>query len=122
MKTFKTLLILVIMLSGHLSFGTGNETCCPDSTSVDLLASSAQLQLDQMQVESQLVIAKVPSLSSTVFLKLGNQQDMLDRLQFETEKLDTSLSSALQVQLAGKFKGSKLNEQTTAGKKAGMKL
>ncbi|MEO6168539.1 MAG: hypothetical protein ABIO46_15635 [Chitinophagales bacterium] len=122
MKTFKTLLILVIMLSGHLSFGTGNESCCPDTTSIQLQASNAQLQLDQMQVESHLVIAKVPSLSTNVYQKLGKQQDMLDKVQLETEKLDTSLLSALQSHLEGQLKGRKMHEQATAEKKAIIKL
>lgn len=62
MKTLKTLLILVIMLTGQFSFGNSNENCCPDTTNAHLATSSVQMQLDQVQKESNLMSVSLPSL------------------------------------------------------------
>ena len=84
MKTLNAVLV-IMMLSGQLSFGTGNETCCPDTTSVEL---ATQVQLDRLQVESNEIKPIVPSLQPVVLQKFNEQHATLNRMQTETEVLD----------------------------------
>lgn len=112
MKTFKTMMILAIMLSVQFSFGTGNETCCPDTSSVHLLASKTQQQLDQIQSESQIEIAKVPSLQSYVAKKLMKQQTMMDEVQVETQRLEGLLLPSLKKQLEVKLNSRVQDKET----------
>lgn len=88
MKTLKTVLILIIMLSGRLSFGSGNETCCPDTTSTSIAASSSQMQLDLLQSESYKVQVAVPSLHTLVTKKLERNEQILNQLQQDSERMD----------------------------------
>ena len=88
MKTLKTLLILVIMLTGPFSFGNSNENCCPDTTNAHLASSSVQMQLDQVQMESNLISVNLPSLEPNVSAKLIKQRNMLEQVQMETERLE----------------------------------
>ena len=92
MKTLKTLLILVIMLTGQFSFGNSNENCCPDTTNAHLATSSVQMQLDQVQWESNLMSVSLPSLETNVSTKLFKQRNMLDQIQLETEILENTYS------------------------------
>ena len=92
MKTLKTLLILVIMLTGQFSFGNSNENCCPDTTNAHLATSSVQMQLDQVQKESNLMSVSLPSLETNVSTKLFKQRNMLDQIQLETERLKNTYS------------------------------
>lgn len=92
MKTLKTLLILVIMLTGQFSFGNSNENCCPDTTNAHLATSSVQVQLDQVQKESNLMSVSLPSLETNVSTKLFKQRNMLDQIQLETERLENTYS------------------------------
>ncbi|MBP9883849.1 MAG: hypothetical protein KBF32_10620 [Chitinophagales bacterium] len=92
MKTLKTLLILVIMLTGQFSFGNSNENCCPDTTNAHLATSSVQMQLDQVQKESNLMSVSLPSLETNVSTKLFKQRNMLDQIQLETERLENTYS------------------------------
>jgi hypothetical protein len=92
MKTLKTLLILVIMLTGQFSFGNSNENCCPDTTNAHLANSSVQVQLDQVQKESNLMSVSLPSLETNVSTKLFKQRNMLDQIQLETERLENTYS------------------------------
>src|SRR4030095_12652288 len=86
MKTFKVLIVMML-LTGQLSFGTGNETCCPDSPSLELTKMYSPEQLARLQPESRLLIAGLPSLQSLVEHKLKVNPSMSDRLQQETEVL-----------------------------------
>lgn len=104
MKTMTPLLFLVLLLSGQLSFGSGSGCCIPDSSSIQLIASSLQQQLDYLECESHIITVKVPSLESKVALKLSNKKMMLEQMQIETEKLDTSLTSISLEQLLNKLK------------------
>ena len=92
MKTLKTLLILVIMLTGQFSFGNSNENCCPDTTNAHLATSSVQMQLDQVQWESNLMSVSLPSLETNVSTKLFKQRNMLDQIQLDTERLENTYS------------------------------
>ena len=92
MKTLKTLLSLVIMLTGQFSFGNSNENCCPDTTNAHLATSSVQVQLDQVQKESNLMSVSLPSLETNVSTKLFKQRNMLDQIQLETERLENTYS------------------------------
>lgn len=91
MKTLKSFLFMLLLLTGQLSFGSGNDCCYPDTSKVQLVAMSAQQQLDYLQCESHSVIAKVPSLEKLVTLKLGNLVYMLEQVQLESEQLGSSL-------------------------------
>ena len=92
MKTLKTLLILVIMLTGQFSFGNSNENCCPDTTNAHLATSGVQMQLDQVQMESNQMLVSLPSLEHNVSTKLIKQRNMLDQIQLETEILENTYS------------------------------
>ena len=118
MKTFKALLISIIMLSGQLSFGNGNETCCPDTTSVELLTAGNQAQLDQLQAESYEVVAEVPSLQSIVAQKIQGQQIMLKQVQFESEKMDEPISNTYSKQVELKLNSRQFKLRGCSNKQA----
>ncbi|HZX74533.1 MAG TPA: hypothetical protein VFE57_08940 [Cyclobacteriaceae bacterium] len=94
MKTLKTVLILIIMLSGRLSFGSGNETCCPDTTNASIVASNSQMQLDLLQSESYEVQVAVPSLHNLVMKKLERNEQLLNQVQEESERMDAQQFSS----------------------------
>lgn len=91
MKTLKSFLFMLLLLVSQLSFGSGNDCCYPDTSKVQLVAMSAQQQLDYLECETHSVIAKVPSLEKVVNLKLGNLVYMLEQVQLESEQLGSSL-------------------------------
>ncbi|MBK9729704.1 MAG: hypothetical protein IPO83_00160 [Chitinophagaceae bacterium] len=91
MKTLKSILFLVILLTTQLTYGAGNEGCHPDTTSVQLSVLNSQQQLDYLQCQSLLVGVNIPSLGTNVTLKLGKEKHMLDLMQLETEMLNASL-------------------------------
>ncbi|MBX7108543.1 MAG: hypothetical protein K1X61_07855 [Chitinophagales bacterium] len=91
MKTLKSLLFLLLLVTSQFSFGAENDCCYPDTSKVQLVAMSAQQQLDYLQCESHAVIAKVPSLEKIVTIKLGNLVYMLEQVQMESEQLGNSL-------------------------------
>ncbi|MBK6484552.1 MAG: hypothetical protein IPG01_15790 [Chitinophagaceae bacterium] len=62
MKTLKTLLILVIMLTGQFSLETVMKIVARIPTNAHLATSSVQMQLDQVQKESNLMSVSLPSL------------------------------------------------------------
>ncbi len=91
MKTLKSFLFMLLLLVSRLSFGSGNDCCYPDTSKVQLVAMSAQQQLDYLECETHSVIAKVPSLEKVVNLKLGSLVYMLEQVQLESEQLGSSL-------------------------------
>ncbi|MEP7128227.1 MAG: hypothetical protein ABI729_05140 [Chitinophagales bacterium] len=91
MKTLKSILFLVILLTTQLTYGAGNECCNPDTSSVQLLALNSQQQLDYLHCQSLLVGVNIPSLERNVTLKLGKEKRMLDQVQLESEMLSASL-------------------------------
>ena len=98
MKTFKAVLIFM-MLSGQLSFGMGNETCCPDTTSVALASNSMQVQLDLLQTESQDVKVTLPSLNQVVANKLTGEHAMLKQMENESERVEAPLTQPISKQV-----------------------
>ena len=106
MKTLKGLLpLIILLLAGQLSFGTGNDTCCPDSPRTEISADT-QVQLDHLQADTHLATATVPSLQGVVSKKLQARDVMMKQVQVESEMLDITLYHSFSEQLA-----SRLNSQ-----------
>lgn len=104
MKTLRTLFLLVIILTGQLSYGTGNENCCPDTTNARILAASTQMQLDEVQLASNQADILVPTLAHSVTAKLMSQRTMLEQVQMETERLEDVHAWPLRKQLETKLR------------------
>lgn len=105
------------MLSGQLSYGTGDKNCCPDTTNtlrVQLAASTAQTQLDQLQAESLLIDAKIPSLELRLALKMPPKKSMLEQIHAESGLLNHKWSNSLASQLEVQLKRRTLNNQSDA--------
>lgn len=86
MKTLRVLLIL-LTLSAQVSFGTVNDTFCPDSTCVEAGTADTEFQLNELEAESQRMLAEVPSLQLMVSKKLQKGQISLQQIQVESEQL-----------------------------------
>lgn len=104
MKTLRTLFLLVIILTGQLSYGTGYENCCPDTTNARILAASTQMQLDEVQLASNQADILVPTLAHSVTAKLMSQRTMLEQVQMETERLEDVHAWPLRKQLETKLR------------------
>jgi hypothetical protein len=108
MKTFSIFLIIGLFM-GQLTFGTGNENCCPDSVSTNLTSAGMQVHLDEVQAESQQVLLFLPSIGDILVSQLS-ERTLLDRLQEESEgavvtisllhaeQLDRQLNSRMQLE------------------------
>ena len=84
MKTFNVILIIGMFL-GQLTFGKGNDTCCPDTSSVELVAAAKEAELEQLQTESHSIALSLPSLYPQVDKKLTKDSQALSLLQLESE-------------------------------------
>lgn len=105
------------MLTGQLSYGTGDKNCCPDTTyttSVQLLALTAQTELDQLQAESLLMDVKVPSLQLSLVFKMPTKKNILENMHEESDLLDNKWANSLAAQLEVQLKSRILINQTDA--------
>lgn len=95
--------MMVLVLSGQLSFGTGNETCCPDSPRTEMSAAEAQVQLDVVQSDTHLATAVVPSLQPVVSRKFQAWEAMMTQVQVETETLNPATHVSFSEEVAFKL-------------------
>jgi hypothetical protein len=86
MKTLRALLI-ILTLSAQVSFGTVTDNSCPDSTCVELAATNTEFKLNQLQAESDKVLAEVPSLQLLVVQKIQKDRMPLQQIQMESEQV-----------------------------------
>lgn len=99
----------MMLVSAQWSFGTGNETCCPDTTSTAIATTSSQMQMDLLQEESHHMAVTLPSLGAIVASKLQSEQYVMNVLQAESQKVEVpsfgkQLDSKLGNRLAGNSK------------------
>jgi hypothetical protein len=88
MKTF-SILLMIGLFTGQLSFGTGNETCNPDTNTAECILVT---QLDQLQAQSLQMTPSLPSLQAKVDQKFTKENLIFSQVQFESELSNVELS------------------------------